>query len=100
MLWVQETRYLVLEFECTFLDKIGTFNTVEITKINPVVVFNTVVELISYWKPPYQIAFDVWETLTLLFPVFEKHSDEAAWLLKCQNFTLTFKEEFPFSDLF
>lgn len=59
-----------------------------------------VVELISLWKPPYQIVFDVWETLTLLFPVFVKHSDKAAWLSKCQNFTLTFKEEFPFSDLF
>lgn len=44
--------------------------------------------------------FDVWGTLTLLFPVFEKQSEKAAWLSKCQNFTLTFRKEFQFCDLF
>lgn len=54
----------------------------------------------SLWKPPYQIVFDLWETLTLPFPIFAKHSDKAAWSSKCQNFTLTFKDELLFSDLF
>lgn len=84
-LWVQETPYLVLEFECTFPD-VGMFNTVQITRINAVVVFNTVVELISLWKPPYQIVFDVWETLTLLFLVFKNIVIKQTGLLKCQNF--------------